>query len=169
MNYGKKAILVAGALLCLNLGTYAQDIALKMNQVTVKEAIEELQKQSGYSFVYIGGDLDMNKTVTIDAEQLQEAVEQILQGQKVTYEIQGKNIVVKKEGAQTKQHPAKTVKGVVKDANGDAIIGASIRLLGTNKGSITDIDGNFTLDLSIGDKIEISYIGYTTQVIEYKG
>ena len=169
MNYGKKAILVAGALLCLNLGAYSQDIALKMNQVTVKEAIEELQKQSGYSFIYIGGDLDMNKTVTIDAEQLQEAVEQILQGQKVTYEIQGKNIVVKKEGAQTKQHPAKTVKGVVKDANGDAIIGASIRLLGTNKGSITDINGNFTLDLSIGDKIEVSYIGYTTQVIEYKG
>ena len=65
MNYGKKAILVAGALLCLNFSGYAQSISMKMNGVTVEQAIEELQKKSGYSFVYVGGDLDLDKTVTI--------------------------------------------------------------------------------------------------------
>lgn len=168
MNYGKKAILVAGALLCLNFSSYAQDIALKMNKVTVEEAITELQKKSGYSFVYMGGDLDLDKTVSIDAKQLQEAIDQILKGQGVTYEIQGKNIVVRKGGAP-KGQPAKKVNGTVKDVNGEPVIGASIRLLGTDKGTITDIDGNFSLDMSEGDEIEVSYIGYTSQTIKYDG
>ena len=168
MNYGKKAILVAGALLCLNFSGYAQSIALKMNKVTVEEAIAELQKKSGYSFVYVGGDLDLDKTVSIDAKELQEAIDQILKGQGVTYEIQGKNIVVRK-GAKKAQQPAKKVTGTVKDANGEPVIGASVRLLGTDKGTITDMDGNFSLDMSEGDEIEISYIGFTTQTIKYDG
>ena len=168
MNYGKKAILVAGALLCLNFSGYAQSIALKMNKVTVEEAITELQKKSGYSFVYMGGDLDLDKTVSIDAKELQEAIDQILKGQGVTYEIQGKNIVVRK-GAKKAQQPAKKVTGAVKDAAGAPIIGASVRLLGTDKGTITDIDGNFSLDMSEGDEIEVSYIGYTSQTIKYDG
>ena len=161
-------MLVAGALLCLNFSSYAQDIALKMNRVTVEKAIAELEKKSGYSFVYMGGDLDLDKTISIDAKQLQEAVDQILKGQGVTYEIQGKNIVVRKGGAQNGQ-PVKKVNGTVKDANGEPVIGASIRLLGTDKGTITDIDGNFSLDMSEGDEIEVSYIGYTSQTIKYDG
>ena len=149
-------------MLCLNFSGYAQSIALKMNKVTVEEAITELQKKSGYSFVYMGGDLDLDKTVSIDAKELQEAIDQILKGQGVTYEIQGKNIVVRK-GAKKAQQPAKKVTGAVKDAAGAPIIGASVRLLGTDKGTITDIDGNFSLDMSKGDEVEISYIGYTTQ------
>ena len=168
MNYGKKAILVAGALLCLNFSGYAQSISMKMNGVTVEQAIEELQKKSGYSFVYVGGDLDLDKTVTIDAKQLQEAIEQILKGQGVSYEIQGKNIVIRK-GAKKAQKPAKKVTGTVKDETGEAVIGASIRLIGTDKGTITDMDGNFSLDMSEGDEIEVSYIGYTSQTIKYDG
>ncbi len=53
MNYRKKAMLMAGALLCLNLSIYSQSISLKMNNVPVKKAIAELQTKSGYSFVYI--------------------------------------------------------------------------------------------------------------------
>ena len=151
MNYGKKAILVAGALLCLNFSGYAQSISMKMNGVTVEQAIEELQKKSGYSFVYVGGDLDLDKTVTIDAKQLQEAIEQILKGQGVSYEIQGKNIVIRK-GAKKAQKPAKKVTGTVKDETGEAVIGASIRLIGTDKGTITDMDGNFSLDMSEATK-----------------
>ena len=87
---------MAGALLCLNFGVYAQSISLKMNNVSVKKAMTELQEKSGYSFVYIAGDVDTDKTVSIHASELEEAVSQILKGQNVSYEIQGKNIVIKK-------------------------------------------------------------------------
>lgn len=56
------------------------------------------------------------------------------------------------------------VSGNVKDATGEFVIGASVLVKGTTNGTITDIDGNFTLTgLSVGSVIEVSYIGYVTQ------
>ena len=77
MNYRKKAMLMAGALLCLNLSIYSQSISLKMSNVSVKKAMTELQTKSGYSFVYIAGDVDTDRTVSINASQLKDAVAQI--------------------------------------------------------------------------------------------
>ena len=128
MNYRKKAILVVGALLCLNLSIYSQGISLKMSNVSVKKAITELQTQSGYSFVYIAGDINTDRKVSIDAGQLDEAVKQILKGQNVSYEIQGKNIIVRK-GTQdqnsTKEQKKQKVKGTVTDVEGEPVIGAT--------------------------------------------
>ena len=55
-----------------------------------------------------------------------------------------------------------TVKGTVVDAKGEPLIGVSILEKGTNNGTITDIDGNFTLSVAEGATIEVSYIGYKT-------
>lgn len=55
MKNKRKAILLVGALLCLNLNIFSQNIPLKMNKVSVKKAMTELKEKSGYSFVYIAG------------------------------------------------------------------------------------------------------------------
>ena len=164
MNYSKKAMLMAGALLCLNLGIYSQSISLKMSNVSVKKAMTELQTKSGYSFVYIAGDVDTDRTVSINASQLKDAVAQILKGQNVSYEIQGKNIVIKKGSQQqVTSGKRKKVTGTVKDANGEPIIGATVVEKGTTNGTVTDFDGNFVLEATEGTSLEISYIGYKTQ------
>ncbi len=164
MNYRKKAMLMAGALLCLNLSIYSQSISLKMSNVSVKKAMTELQTKSGYSFVYIAGDVDTDRTVSINASQLKDAVAQILKGQNVSYEIQGKNIVIKKGSQQqVTSGKRKKVTGTVKDANGEPIIGATVVEKGTTNGTITDFDGNYTLELSGNGTLSISYIGYKTQ------
>ena len=63
-----------------------------------------------------------------------------------------------------------TCTGVIKDAAGEAIIGASVLVKGTTNGVITDIDGNFSLrNVKPGDIIQISYIGYTSQEIKWEG
>ena len=54
------------------------------------------------------------------------------------------------------------VKGVVKDASGEPIIGATVRVVGSEGGAITDIDGNFTINAPAGAKLQVSYIGYKT-------
>lgn len=54
------------------------------------------------------------------------------------------------------------VKGIVKDASGEPIIGATIRVVGQDGGAITDFDGNFTVKAAPGAKIQVSYIGYKT-------
>ena len=68
MNYRKKAILMVVALFCLNIAMLAQAVSLKMNNVSVKEAMTQLKNKSGYSFVYKVGDLDTKKIITVKAK-----------------------------------------------------------------------------------------------------
>ena len=169
MGYFNKAMLVASAALCFNLSTFAQDISLKINNVTVKEAMEQLKKTSGYSFVFSSNDINTKQRISVSAEDatIEEVVKQILKGQKgIDYEIQGKKIVLKRKASSTSsQQKAGKVTGRVLDAKGEPIIGATIMEKGTSNGTITDFDGNFMLEVPAGASIEISYIGYQTQLL----
>lgn len=62
-----------------------------------------------------------------------------------------------------------TVKGQVVDANGEPIIGASVLVKGTTNGTITDFDGNFSLNDASKGTLVISYIGYQTQEVPVNG
>lgn len=99
MRYFNKAMLVASAALCLNLSVFSQNITLKTGNVTVKEAMEQLKKSSGYSFVFSSEDLDTQKNVFISVQngKIEDAIKQILAGQDgITYQIQNKKIILKK-------------------------------------------------------------------------
>ena len=118
------------ALFAFNIAILAHTVSLKMNNVSVKEAMTQLKNKSGYSFVYKVGDLDTRKIVSVKAKQLNEAIDQILYGQEVVYEVKGKNIIVQK--GKRGRIPLKTLKsvkstGTVSDANGEPIIGATIK------------------------------------------
>ena len=63
----------------------------------------------------------------------------------------------------------KSISGLVTDATGEPIIGASVIEVGTTNGTITDLDGKFTLNMNPNGKIKISYVGYQMQTIELKG
>ncbi len=63
----------------------------------------------------------------------------------------------------------KSITGVVMDASGESIIGASVVEVGTTNGVITDISGKFTLMVDPNGKIKVSYIGYQPQVLDVKG
>ena len=68
----------------------------------------------------------------------------------------------------TNNQQKQTVKGTVKDANGEPIIGASVKVKGSTGGTVTDIDGNFTLDVPAGAELEVSSIGYLKQIVKAK-
>lgn len=165
MNYRKKALLTMTALLCLNAGIFAQSVSLNLGNVSVKEAMNKVKDTSGYSFVYSKGDIDTGKKVSVKAQQLDEAIRQILDGQNVTYEIKGKNIIIKRITAGRQKGNSRKVSGVVKDSQGEPIIGANVSVKGTSMGTITDINGNYELEIPIGSTISISYIGFLTQEI----
>ena len=63
------------------------------------------------------------------------------------------------------QNPSVTVSGTVVDEKGEVVIGASVLEKGTANGTITDIDGRFTLNVKSGAKLVISYVGYRTQEV----
>lgn len=169
MGYFKKAMLITSAVLCFNLSVFSQDISLKVNDVPMKEAIEQLKRSSGYSFLFSSVDVNTNQRVSVSAENasIEDVVKQILKGQQgVDYEIQGKTIIVKKAQQTQPLSQAGKVTGRVIDAAGEPVIGASIKKQGTASGTITDFDGNFTLDVAANTTLEISYIGYKSEQLK---
>ena len=66
----KKKVLATALALAMSIGTFAQALQLKLNNVTVKKAMTELKQKSGYSFVFEAGDVDTNKKVSVDATDL---------------------------------------------------------------------------------------------------
>lgn len=172
MRNFSKAILVASAALCLNLSAFSQNVSFSVQNVTVKEAMEQLKKTSGYSFVFSSSDVDTSKKVSVSGHNssIQDIVKQILQGQNgLDYEIQGKKVIVKRQSVVTPalQNGRKVnVKGKVLDANGEPIIGATVKEVGTTNGTITDFDGNFSFEANENGKLEISYVGYKMEQIK---
>lgn len=169
MRYFSKAMLIASAALCLNLSAFSQNITLKTGNVTVKEAMEQLKKSSGYSFVFSSVDVNTQKRVSVSVQNasIEEAVKQILIGQKeITYEIQDKKIIIKKAVKEEASAEKLQAKGSIRDVNGEPVIGATVMERGTSNGTITDIDGNFILEVHEGAMLDISYVGYKDQSVQ---
>lgn len=169
MRYLKRAIYIASAALCFNLSALSQDITLKANDVTVKEAIEQLKKTTGYSFVFSSVDVNTKKRVSLSLEDatIEEVIKQILQGQSgLSYEVQGKKIVIKKAPVSQPSMQQGKVSGQIIDATGEPVMGATVREQGTSNGTVTDMDGHFTLDVASDATLEVSYIGYQTQLVK---
>ena len=159
-------------LLCSYLSSFAQLINLQLKNVTVKRAIETIQKQNGYSFAFAASDLNTKKIVTVIAKDLpiEKVVEQVLAGQNVSYTIQGKDIIIKKKSGQSVQQSSKkyTISGIVKDMSGDPVIGANIKEKNGTAGTISDMDGKFQLAVSEESVVQISYLGFLTQEVSVK-
>lgn len=174
MNDYKKKVLLLVALFCFSISIFARSVSIRLSNVTVRKAMTELQKKSGYSFVYEGSDLNADRRVTVSANDLKEAIGQILEGQNLSYEISGRSIVVfrrrndESDARKTSQQSdEKKITGRITDANGEPIIGATIIVKGVaNEGAISDVDGNFSISTSAGNPVlEISYVGYVSQTV----
>ena len=167
MNIKRKGLTVGALLLCMNLSTFAQSIKLNLKGVSVERAMTELREKSGYSFVFAASDVNTHKVINVNAKDLKQAIGQILDGQNVSYQIKGKNIVVykgvkaqNKSNGQQNGKQKKRVNGTIVDEAGMPVIGAAVRQRGTQNATVTDIDGNFTLDATEGADLEVTYIGY---------
>lgn len=163
--------MIASAALCLNLSAFSQHITLKTGNVTVKEAMEQLKKSSGYSFVFSSVDVNTGKRVSVSARNatIEEVVRQILKGQDgLEYEIKGKRIIIQRVGssASPDKTKKKEVRGKVVDDGGEPIIGATVVVKGTNVATITDIDGNFVIVAAPSDKLELSMLGYVPMTLD---
>jgi TonB-linked SusC/RagA family outer membrane protein len=174
-NLIKKLTLAISFIFMFNLFAFGQHISLIANNVTVKEAMNRLQNASGYSFVYYYGDVNTSKKVNISAKNatVSQIVSQILKDQNLNYKIKGKAIIISKEekDKQTikqgtkKSNDSKTVKGRVVDKKGEPIIGATVKVKGASIGTVTDLNGYYSLDAPVGSTLEISYIGYRKMLV----
>lgn len=164
MRHTRKVIYVTLLMFCYYLSLFSQNINFNVSNVTVKNAMETLMREYGYSFVFESGDVNTQKVVTVQVadQPVSEVVQQILKDQDVIYEIANKNIIIKKGGVsgQPVAQQQKTVTGTVFDQHGEPVIGANVIEKGTQNGIITDIDGKFSLTVSSSAILQVSYIGY---------
>ena len=147
-------------------------ITLKGQSMTIKQAIQLIEKNSSYTFFYNAADLKNTTVKNFNCEgSIDEVLNEVFEESGVTYMIKGNEIILKVEKTEAVQQSKKkhSVTGTVTDAeNGDPIIGATILLKGQKDGgTITDLDGNFTISVS-GTKaqLEISYIGYKKKIVD---
>ena len=163
----KKNIFMLFGVLLLSAVVFAQpkSVSLKLNKVSVKSAMESLSEQSGYTFFYQVGEVDTSKSVSLNANKLEEAIEQILVGQDVNYEIQGNTIIVSKKAPQVSRAKETNgeVSGVVVDNSGAPIVGVVVMIVDSNTVAITDSKGHFSIAAQPKDVLEFSSLGYTTR------
>lgn len=149
-------------LLAGNLAVNAQKVTFNGKQVSLKQAFEQIESVSKYKIAYNTAQLDVNRKVTLnqkDTDVLQ-VLDQLLAGTGCTYKVNENYIVI--TSRQTGE--VKKVHGVVKDVNGEPIIGANVVVKGNpSNGTITDLNGNFDLSVTSNTTLQVSYIGYNTQ------
>jgi len=172
MNHLKiKTKLLVVCLLLFHITLYGQSVTLNLNRVSVKEAMETLKSKYAYSFVFEVSDVNIEKIISLTLQNatVDETVQQIIQGQALSYTIRGKNISLRKlistPGVKYIYGLIK-IKGTVLDKSGEPIIGASVKVKGINRATITDVTGHFVLQISEKDILQISYIGYISQEIQ---
>ena len=161
-----RTLLLVFALFCNTVVIQAQNVSLKLNNVTVKEAIEAVKKQTGKSFFFNVNDVDLNHRVNIDLKDapLGKALSQILQGQDIDYEVKDNHIVLSKRNS-TKNNQTFTVVGQVTDEKGVPLIGVNITAKGHGN-TVTDIDGNYSIKAAPGIALVFSYIGYLQESVK---
>ncbi len=158
--------IVVSAALFLPSQASADDISLNLKNVTVKRAIAALQ-QSHYSLTVDASQIDMERRITVAAEDepIENVLAQIFAGQDVSYEINGRSIVVTRRAVPRVAEKAvsRTLSGVVRDDKGATIVGATVVVKGTTTGVTTDIDGRYSLRVSADNPVlQISFVGYRT-------
>ena len=145
--------------------------SVKADNVTLKEAIEVVRKQGNYSFLIRNNDIDLNKKVSVNVDKgtINDVMAQLLTGTGISYEVNGNRVVIFHAAVPEKeQGKAFVLKGKVTDPSGEGVIGANVKVLNSTEGTITDMDGNFSLSVTPNARLSVSYIGYATQEVVVK-
>lgn len=163
------------AAFCLHAGnSYSQKVTLQGENLSVKEYMTAIEKQTEYLFIY-DEDVNVDKKMSIDmvGRPVKEVLDNFASQLGITYTQKGAYIVLSKTQPNTSHNASTTIAqqekkitGVVTDATGTPVIGANVIEQGTANGTITDMDGKFTLTVSNNATIQVSYIGYNTMSIK---
>lgn len=143
-------------------------ITLKLEKVTLTDFFKAIEKKSNVKFSYLNEEIDNQKDVTIHVtnESIEVILQQVLSPKGYTFQRTGNTVAITRKKQQITNHIKKKYSGIVTDDNESPIIGATVRIEGSNIGTITDLNGKFSLEAPIGDNLLVSYMGYDSQKTE---
>ena len=148
-------------------------ITVDLDNVPVREFIKTVESQSGYTFAYNNSEIDLTRRVSVKAadENVVDVVIRALSAQNLTARMEGSRIVVSRKPAAARVQTAQPVRGgvvtgTVKTISGEPVIGASVIVLETNRGNVTGLEGDFSVEATPGQTLSVSFLGYNTQQIK---
>lgn len=142
-------------------------VSLNKTKVQLQEILNEIEEQTDYLFIS-NRDVNLKQKVSVSAkdESVQEVLSEVLKNTGLTFKVEGVNIILSSStGFNIIQQDKKKISGRVVDRNGEPVIGVNVVEKGTTNGTITGMDGKFTLNVSPNATLMLSYIGYKAQEI----
>lgn len=174
----KRIMKLTSFLLCLSVSvafasiTYAQKAVLtvKVEEKNIAEVLETIENQSEFHFFYNSKIVNTNRKVSVKVENKDvfAILEQLFKNTNVSYKVVDKDIILTTVEANGVKQVHRKITGVVKDHTGEPVIGANIVIKGTGTGTITDLNGQYGLDVPEGAILQVSYIGYSTLEVPVK-
>lgn len=154
-------------------------ISINVQNKSLRQVLSEIEKVSNFKFFYnesLPG-LDQIASLNLSDSDIDSAMKQLLAGLDIEYQKSDNNIIalvekgtLAKSTSEVRQAQKVNIKGNVVDVHGEAIIGATILEKGNpSNGTITDYDGNFSLDVASDAVLQISYIGYQEIEVAVQG
>ena len=185
-NLGKRAgvILLSGILSSYGAAYAAQHVSLNFSRgvytlsvekTTIGDVFNYIEKNSNYVFVYdqsVKSRLQEVIDISTQGKTVNDIIKELCEKARLDYSISGRQVSVsdgRRHVSKAKGQP-KNVRGTVKDANGEPLPGATVMVSGNNsQGTVTDIDGNFSINASEGSELVVTFIGYNQQKIKVDG
>ncbi len=148
-------------------------VSLNLKNVTVEKVLNTIEENSEFYFLYNSKLVNVDRKVNIDVKN--QSIESVLKSlfglTNVYYKIEGKQIILSNktvsslDAQKALQQNIKRITGIVRETNKEPITGANVSIKGTPNGTMTDVDGNFSLNVAHENILVISFIGYHTQEI----
>lgn len=167
------AIFIIAVLTNVSATSYSQIVTLHENKTSVEKVLRSIEKQTGYHFLYDKQDVSKAGTVNIEADRvsIQKALDECFKNQPLTYKIFEQTIVVRKQD-QSKSKASfalQKIQGTVTDNKGQPLPGVSVKVKGTTIGTVTDVDGKYSLNVQGTETLVFTFIGFNTQEIPVNG
>jgi TonB-linked SusC/RagA family outer membrane protein len=141
---------------------------LKISTGTVKDFIEEIERQTDLSFMYDNNIFNVDRKISVEGENqtVKSVVEKMILGEDLKYELVNRFIVISAKVSPTETQQQKSITGKVATASGETLPGVSVVVQGTGKGTMSNIDGIFTItDIPENTVLQFSFVGMRTQEI----
>lgn len=157
----------------LAVNTKAQKTTIQFNESTISvgELIKEIEKQTEYLIVFRNREVNTERTLQVKDKtgEIASFLAQAFDNSEIGYEFENKYIILSKKEREpnpvTSQSNRKKITGTILDQSNEPVIGANVVVKGTTNGTVTDFDGNFTLEVEPQNTLHISFIGYLSQEI----
>lgn len=163
-------LLCVTALSTCSLFAYAQQqpVRLTGSNIPLKSVFKQIEKQTKLFIDYKSQDIDDSRVIREmpKGNTVQEVLVKLLDGTDCVATYTNGHIIIRKQTFGTSPERKSHVTGTIVDATGEPVIGANVVVKGTANGTITDIDGNFSLDAPEGAILQVSYIGYANQEVK---